>query len=173
MSSLIRGLTEYISSGNNKYFQITEFITCNTTHVVYVLVCPCNLMYVGRTKRTLKKRISEHLYNISIGFKYHSVSLHFKNHHNQDPSGLKFWGIDCIHPNWRVSNLVREISKHETCWIYLMIGSKWYEYRIGCQLFHKRLLKCVCHIFLQVVLHFVASTFSVVFFGASFGPIMW
>lgn len=75
-------------------------------------------MYDGRTKRTLKKRISEHIYNIEIGFKYHGVSLHFKTHHNQDPSDLKFWGIDSVHPNWRGSNLVREISKKESRWIY-------------------------------------------------------
>lgn len=48
----IRGLTEYTSSSNNKTFEISEFITCGTTHVVYVLQCPCNLMYVGHTKRT-------------------------------------------------------------------------------------------------------------------------
>lgn len=77
-------------------------------------------MYVGHTKRTLKKRISEHIHNIEIGFKDHGLSLHFKTHHNQDPSGLKCWGIDKIHPNWRGSNMVREISKSETRWIYLM-----------------------------------------------------
>lgn len=53
-------------------------------------------MYVGHIKRTLKKRISEHIYNIEIGFKYHGVSLHFKTHHNKDPSGLKFWGVESI-----------------------------------------------------------------------------
>lgn len=89
-------------------------------HVVYILQCPCNLMYVGCTKRTLKKRISEHLYNKLIGFKYHSVSLHLKQFHNQDSSSLNCWGVDLIHPGWRESNLVCEISKQETRWIFLM-----------------------------------------------------
>lgn len=31
-------------------FAIVEFITCNTSHVVYLLWCPCGLYYVGRTK---------------------------------------------------------------------------------------------------------------------------
>lgn len=62
----------------------------------------------------------EHIYNIEIGYKYHGVSLHFKKYHQQDSSGLKFWGIDRILPNWRGSNMVREISKNETRWIYLM-----------------------------------------------------
>lgn len=118
VSCHIRGLTECTSKANNKTFKITEFITCATTHIVYVLQCPCNL--VGRTKRPLKKCIAEHINNIEIGFQYHSVSLHFKKHHNQDPSSLKFWGIDRIYTNWRGSNLVREIFKRESRWIYLM-----------------------------------------------------
>lgn len=68
----------------------------------------------------MKIRISEHIHNIEIGFKHHSVSLHFRDFHNQDPSGVKFWGVDCVHPNWRGSNLVGEISKRETRWIVLM-----------------------------------------------------
>lgn len=77
-------------------------------------------MYVGRTKRTLKKRISEHIYNIEVGFEYHSVSLHFKKPNNQNLTRLKFWGVDKIIPNWRGSNTVREISQLETKWIFLM-----------------------------------------------------
>lgn len=117
VNSPIRGLTEFTSTGNNMNLKIKDFNTCSTTHVVYVLQCPCNIMYLGRTKRTLKKRVSEHIYNIEIGYKDHSVSLHLKQFHGQDPSGLKFWSI-C--PNWRGSNMVREISKSETRWIYLM-----------------------------------------------------
>lgn len=33
---------------------------------------------------------------------------------------LKFWGVDCIHPNWRGSNLVREISEGNAKQIFLM-----------------------------------------------------
>lgn len=76
-------------------------------------------MHIGRTKRLLKIHIAEHIHNIRIGFKDHNLSLHFKLHHNQDPSGLKFWGIDHIKPAWRGSNMVRELSKRETQSIYL------------------------------------------------------
>lgn len=115
----IRGLGSFISTSNNKEFSIKEFITCNTTHVVYALECPCRLMYIGRTKRCLKVRIAEHVQNIKIGFKDHNVSLQFKMFHNQDPSGLKFWGVDHLKPAWRGSNIVRELSKRETQWIFL------------------------------------------------------
>lgn len=56
--------------------------------------------------------------NIKLGFKEHSVSLHFKLAHNQDPPGLQFWVIDRIKQVWRGSNIVRELSKRETHWIY-------------------------------------------------------
>lgn len=115
----MRGLDIFISTSNNKNFAIREFITCNTTHVVYVLECPCGLMYIGRTKRLLRNRIAEHIQNIKIGFKDHSVSLHFKLQNNRDPSGLKYWGIECLKPVWRGSNIIRELSKRETHWIFL------------------------------------------------------
>lgn len=77
-------------------------------------------LWIGRTNRTLSIRVYEHIYNILLGFKDHSVSLHFRRKHNRDPSGLLFWGIDTLISSWRDSNMVREISKSETRWIYLV-----------------------------------------------------
>lgn len=53
-------------------FKIKDFISCMTTHMVYALLCPCNL-YIGRTKQTLGKRVSEHIKNIKNGYKDHSI----------------------------------------------------------------------------------------------------
>lgn len=115
----LRGVMEFQSTANSKVFKIKDFISCMTTHVVYALQCLCNLMYIGCTKRTLGKRVSEHINNIKIGYKDHSVSMHFKIKHKGDPSGLKFWGVEKLHPDWRGCNKVRELSKCETKWIYL------------------------------------------------------
>lgn len=82
-------------------------------------VMPLWLIVYWHTKRPLKKRIAEHIHNIKIGFKDHSVSLRFKQWHNRDPSGLRFRGIDKVHPFWRGINRVRELSKCETKWIDL------------------------------------------------------
>lgn len=79
----VRGLTSFRSTGNGREFDIREFISGNSTHVVYALQCPFGLMYIGCTKRTLGKRVSEH---ISIGYKDHSVALHFRCKHNR-----RFW----------------------------------------------------------------------------------
>lgn len=112
-----RGMTQ-ITNVENEVFNIREFITCNTSFVVYLLWCPCGLYYVGRTKRLLRVRIAEHLANIKKDFQFHSVSLHFKEKHNQDPSLLQFCGIDVVHQSWRGSNRVRDLSQRETRWIF-------------------------------------------------------
>lgn len=87
MTRPIRKIEKFTSTSNRE-FAIKHFITCNTYHVVYALRCPCGLMYIGRTKRLLRIRIAEHVHNISVGYKDHNVSLHFKQQHEQDPSGL-------------------------------------------------------------------------------------
>lgn len=115
----MRKIEKFTATSNNREFEIKHFITCNTSHVVYALRCPCGLMYIGRTKRLLRVRIAEHVHNITIGYKDHNVSLHFKLHHGQDPAELLFWGIDHIKQSWRGGNIIRDLSKKETQWIFL------------------------------------------------------
>lgn len=61
-----------------KQFKIDKFISCDSTHVTYLISCPCGLQYVGRTTRKLGIRINEHLNNIKNGFPKHSLSNHFR-----------------------------------------------------------------------------------------------
>ena len=119
VTNIMRGIEKFTCPVNNAEFDIDQFITCNTDHVVYALKCPCNLIYIGRTKRKMRIRVMEHINNIKLGYEDHNVSLHFKLKHNQDPSGLQFWGIQHIMQNWRGGHRVRELSKSETRWIFL------------------------------------------------------
>lgn len=107
----IPGLNTFISTTNGREFEIKDFITCSSTYIVYALECPYGLMYIGRTNSTLGKQVSERIHNITIDYKDHSVSLHFKRKHNFDPSGLKFWGVDRTYPSWRGFNRVRDLTK--------------------------------------------------------------
>lgn len=72
------------SANSGKEYNIKELITCNSTHMTYVLECPCHIQYVGRTTRPLLVRIREHITNIKNGYHKHSVSRHFKDCHNKD-----------------------------------------------------------------------------------------
>lgn len=103
---------------NGKEYRIDKFISCNTRYVVYFLVCPCGLVYVGRTTRCLYKRINEHVTNIKNGFRKHSVSNHFRTHHQQNPALLKFYGIDKVLPHWRGGDMRTSVSQAETRWIF-------------------------------------------------------
>ncbi len=42
-------------------------ITCASTHVIYLIHCPCGLAYIGKISRQLRTRISEHRSNIRMG----------------------------------------------------------------------------------------------------------
>lgn len=113
-----RRTVDITSTSTGKSFPIKSCITCNSTHVVYLIQCPCRLQYVGRTSRPLRVRFREHINNIRKGFPSHNLSKHYDLCHNRDPKGTTFIGFDLFSPHWRGSNSVREISKRETHWIY-------------------------------------------------------
>lgn len=113
-----RRLTEFTSTGTGVTYPINSLITCASKCVVYLLRCPCGLEYVGRTTRKLSVRLGEHITNIKQGFDKHSVSRHYDEVHNRDPSGTTFIGIEKYVPHWRGSNGKRTISRSETNWIF-------------------------------------------------------
>lgn len=63
-------------------FQIKQFFTCSTEFVVYVLHCPCTLLYACRTIRNLHTRVGEHRRFVKKGYDKHSVPCHFLQTHN-------------------------------------------------------------------------------------------
>lgn len=81
---------------DQKQYQIKQLITCQSTHVTYIIECPCHFQYVGRTTRPLFVRIREHINNIKKGFSKHNLSRHFAEVQQRDPIGLIFYGIDHV-----------------------------------------------------------------------------
>lgn len=77
-------------------YDLKSLITCDSTHVAYVLEYPCLHQYMGRTTRKLKIRVGKHINNNKKGFDKHSVSRHFKIKHSKDPSLLTFYGIERV-----------------------------------------------------------------------------
>lgn len=92
------------STVDQKEYQIRQLITCHSTHVTYIIECPCHLQYVGRTTRPLCVRIWEHITNIKKGFPKHNLSCHFAEFYHRDPNGLIFYGIDQVKDHWRGGN---------------------------------------------------------------------
>lgn len=113
-----QSVKEVISTVTKRKHRIKESITCNSIGVVYLIQCPCHLQYVGRTIRALKTRLYEHVYKIRRGFEQHNLSLHFKLHHNSDPSLMTFVGLEQVNIPWRGANRTKLISQKESRWIF-------------------------------------------------------
>ncbi len=62
-----------------KSFKIRGTISCKTANVIYLLRCPCGLCYVGKTRRPLKNRISEHRCAVRHRDPKSPVAQHFAN----------------------------------------------------------------------------------------------
>ncbi|XP_056404803.1 uncharacterized protein LOC130296828 isoform X2 [Hyla sarda] len=105
--------TSFLDSSGNIY-RITHNITCNTVGIIYHATCPCGLIYVGMTTREFKRRIREHVLGILAAANQEDISCltviprHFKIHHDCNPSGLRFRGIDRIFISQRGVYQVRE-----------------------------------------------------------------
>lgn len=46
-------ISQFQSTATSRYYEIDTFITCTSLNVVYLLICPCHLQYVGLTTRAM------------------------------------------------------------------------------------------------------------------------
>ena len=102
-----------------KQIKIRGKITCTTTHVIYMLKCPCGKAYVGKTSRALKTRIAEHRSTIRNGDEKSPVALHFKQaHHNV--SSLRYLGIEKVQRPRRGGDIDNLLLRRELWWIHYL-----------------------------------------------------
>lgn len=119
-----------IMGSDGQYHKIKQFINCGTSYVVYGLICPCGLLYVGRTIRPLRTRFSEHKCSIINSNTYHqsknkkchsySVPRHFRECHNSNPTGIKVFGIEAIKKDADNGRRFRRLCKQESFWIFTL-----------------------------------------------------
>lgn len=50
-----------------RVFQVKQRYTCSSKFVIYMINCPCGLIYVGETTMEIRKRISKHKSTIRTG----------------------------------------------------------------------------------------------------------
>ncbi|CAJ0916119.1 unnamed protein product [Ranitomeya imitator] len=65
-SNIIKG-NEVVHPRTGKSYPIKDFFTCETNFVVYIIKCPCGLLYVGETTQAIRDRISGHKSTIRCG----------------------------------------------------------------------------------------------------------
>ena len=103
---------------NGKEYKIKGFINCNTTHVIYMLKCPCGLVYIGQTKRNLKIRIAEHKAAIRNGNMDYAIARHYKDKGHGSAATLKFIGLEKIELPPRGGDMKKLLLKQESFWIF-------------------------------------------------------
>ncbi|CAH2329953.1 Hypothetical predicted protein, partial [Pelobates cultripes] len=118
-SSVIKG-EYFVHPRSGKKFFVKDFYTCNSDFVVYILKCPCGLLYVGETIRPVKERIGEHKRSIRAALQHDAVEApvprHFKTcGHNVNQ--LRFQVIDRIPPLRRGGDRQKLLLQRETKWI--------------------------------------------------------
>lgn len=72
-----RKICQFTSNTTGRVYDVKTFMTCTSQNVVYLLICPCGLQYVGRTIQAMNVRVNEHIANIKKCFPKHSVSRHY------------------------------------------------------------------------------------------------
>lgn len=103
-----------------KRYSISSFINCNSTHIVYLLKCPCGLVHVGQTKRQLKLRIAEHKTAIRTKNITYAIARHYVQANHCSPASLRFWGIEKVTIPSRGGDVIRKLLCREAYWIYLL-----------------------------------------------------
>lgn len=104
-------MCQFKSNVTARVYDINTFITWTSQNVVYLLICPCGLQYVGHTIRAMNVRIKDHVDNIKKGLPKHVLYRHYFDCHNKNPAGTTFTAIDRFTPHWRGSIAKRDLTE--------------------------------------------------------------
>ncbi|OCU01958.1 hypothetical protein XELAEV_18007738mg [Xenopus laevis] len=91
--------------------------TCVSKYVVYVLICPCGLIYIGQTTQMIKSRISQHRSSINLGNMSQPVSKHFiEKGHGADQ--LRLMVLEMVPPLKNRGDREIRLKQWEVWWIH-------------------------------------------------------
>lgn len=102
---------------SGKSYDIKHHLTCNSEWAIYVLWCPCQLLYVGETTCTIKTRMNGHRYSI----RKHRADLPMSKHFSEQGHSewdLRFMVIDTVPKLKRGGNRLATLKKLELQWIH-------------------------------------------------------
>ncbi|CAJ0949522.1 unnamed protein product [Ranitomeya imitator] len=115
-NNILRGNTIHHPHTGKRY-PINNFFTCNTNFAVYLIKCPCGLLYVGETTQPVKSRISKHKSTIRCKNLLLPLPSHFiEKGHNL--SQLKFQIIEHVTPLRRGGDRITMLKRREAYWIH-------------------------------------------------------
>lgn len=77
-------------------FQIRNLIKCSMARMIYMLTCPCDKIYIGKTKHPLKIRIGEHIREIKAEDPEKPLAWHFVKYHDGNLESMSLKGIHAL-----------------------------------------------------------------------------
>ena len=103
-----------IKGPSNKTFTIKSHFTCNSTNIVYIIMCTlCNKLYVGETYRSLNDRFKEHLSSAKLQ-RDTPVANHFNstghNIHHMSVAAVQQNFTDLVHRKFLESSLIKRLG---------------------------------------------------------------
>ncbi|OCT92171.1 hypothetical protein XELAEV_18015225mg [Xenopus laevis] len=118
-NSVIKGNSFFHPQTGKKYL-IRNYCTCESTYVIYViylLKCPCGLLYIGETTQKIRDRICKHKSTIRRDITALPVPAHF-HAARHSVSQLKFQIIDSVDEPRRGGARLMMLKKLEMQWIH-------------------------------------------------------
>ncbi|CAJ0968064.1 unnamed protein product [Ranitomeya imitator] len=94
-----------------KSYPVRGFHTCDSNFAVYLIKCPCGLLYIGETTQHIRDRIASHKSTISCGKNWLSLPDHFtKSRHTV--AQLKFQVIEQVPRPRRGGDHIKLLRAH-------------------------------------------------------------
>ncbi|CAJ0965950.1 unnamed protein product [Ranitomeya imitator] len=103
--------------GNVKVFRL-KTMTRESSFVIYLIKCPCGLLYIGETTQSLRDRVSKHKSTIRCKNLPLPIPHHFVTH-GHTISQLKYQVIDSVSPQ-RQGDRISLLKKREAFWIHTL-----------------------------------------------------
>lgn len=99
---------KYMNTRKNIYlpngmpFKPKHYSNCQTTGVVYLILCNCNCFYVGKTVQKLWQRLYHHIRAMEIANPDLPLGRHDAQIHNGICPTISVMVLDRLHPRWRL-----------------------------------------------------------------------
>lgn len=114
---LMKKGSSFIHPTTNEKIDIRYHLTCVSDWIVYMLWCPCGLLYVGETKNDMRTRLNHHRYTIRKQRLDLPLSKHFSEMKHTEWD-LRFMIVDHVPRPKKGGDRLMLLLKKELYWIH-------------------------------------------------------
>lgn len=100
-------------------FQAKGHYTCDSSFVVYLIKCPCGLVYIGETSQKMKSRLSSHKSTIRCKKTWLPLPYHFEAAQHTIAQ-LRYQILEHVPRPRRGGNHIQILKERESYWIHRM-----------------------------------------------------